>query len=48
VKQECVSVGECSLEGCKTKGKGRFEVPDSSLTGCNTISTGKRRHAGEE
>jgi len=27
---------------------GRFEAPDSILLGCNNVSTGKRRLAGEE
>jgi hypothetical protein len=27
----------------RKKGKSRFEVPDSNLVGCGTVSTGKRR-----
>jgi len=45
---EHVSVEEVSRKGCETKRKGKFEIPGSSLLGCNTVSTGKRRLAGEE
>jgi len=27
----------------RKEGKVRFEVPDSSVVGCGTVSTGKRR-----
>jgi hypothetical protein len=45
---ENVSVGGGSLKGCKTNGKGKFEVPVSSLLECDTVSTGKSLLVGEE
>jgi len=27
----------------RKKGKARFEVPDTNVVGCGTVSTGKRR-----
>jgi len=47
-KCEHASVGAVSWKGCETKPMGRFEAPDSILLGCNNVSTGKRRLAGEE
>ena len=34
-----------SCKWCERKWKGNFEIPDSNLLGCGTVSTGKREHS---
>jgi hypothetical protein len=38
---ERVSVGVFSWKNVRKKKKSSFEVPDSNLVGCGTVSTGK-------